>query len=137
MVLFFSFGVVTNAQFSVHLTPYYETHFVVIGDSSYFNRMDRMIKEQFEQEIEYVDIAYEYLNKGDYESVEYYARKISSFEELYSDRYFLLTIASAHMSKRSKFRMYYKKLKEYSSPEELREVNKMLVELGVIKEKSS
>jgi hypothetical protein len=124
-----------NAQFHVTLTPYYETQFVIIGDSSYYNRLDKMIEEKFNQEIEFVDIAYEYLNKGDYESTEYYARKVSSFEELYPDRYFLLTIASAHMKEKSKFKMYYKKLKIYSSPEELREANKILADIGMIKKR--
>jgi hypothetical protein len=135
LAVFTSFHLFTSAQFYVNLTPYYHTHLVIIGDSAYFNRMDKMIQEKFDQELKYIDTAYYYLNQGDFESTEYWARKITSFEELYPDRYFLLTMSSAHMKKRSKFRMYYKKLKEYSSPEELRDAKKKLVEIGAIKSK--
>ena len=134
-ILFLCFGLMLNAQSQVNSSPYYETHFIVIGDSFYFNRLDEIEQEKFDVEVEYVDLAYDCLKKGDYESTEYYARKVFSFEELYPDRYFLLTLAAAYMKEKSKFRMYYKSLKEYSSPEEMRDINKKLADMGVIKEK--
>ncbi|MFW5656465.1 MAG: hypothetical protein ACOC0C_02515 [Bacteroidota bacterium] len=112
---------------------YYHSHFVVIADSNYFNRMDEIKKQHFKQELDYLDIAYEYLEKGDFESTEYWARKVASFEELYVDRYYLLVMASANMKDKSKFRMYYKKFKQYAPPEEIRQTSQHLIDLNMIR----
>ena len=136
LFLFLFFPIAIKAQIYGDVNPYcrnyYHSHFVVVADSNYFNRMDEIKKQHFEQELDYLDIVYEYLEKGDFKSTEYWARKVASFEELYVDRYYLLVMASANMKDKSKFRMYYKKFKQYAPPEEIRQTSQHLVDLNMI-----
>jgi hypothetical protein len=115
------------------------TYEYVIDDkkTNYAHTYEKSDNKKYLEEKGFIDVAYKHLNKGEYAIAEIWARRTCSFKELYYHRYYILTIATAKMKQSSKFRMYYKRLKKYSTPEQLKEIDKQLVEIGMVKEKTS
>lgn len=105
---------------------------VTIRDSEYFKRLDEIEKQKYLVEYEKLEKAYDYLEKGDYESALFWAKKTQYYKYgLDCEVYLIFSISHVKLnSPYNEWKNWYKRLKKICEPEKIRYVESFYNSIG-------